>query len=89
MIADVTGTPVEVPEGTEFGAKGAALLAATAIGWFSDIRQAAVATYRASRRHEPDPILRDAYDAGFKRYTVASEAMLEGIAPAYRKPAPA
>jgi sugar (pentulose or hexulose) kinase len=84
MIADVTGIPVEVPEGTEFGAKGAALLAATAIGWFSDIRAAAAATYRPSRRHEPDRNLRDAYDAGFARYTAASEAMLDGIAPAYR-----
>ena len=85
MIADVTATPVEVPEGTEFGAKGAALLAATAIGWFGDIRPACAATYRPSRRHEPDPGLRAAYDQGFARYTAASEAMLDGIAPAYRQ----
>ena len=34
MIADATGYQVEIPVGAEFGAKGAALLAATAIGWF-------------------------------------------------------
>ena len=88
MIADVTGIPVEVPQGTEFGAKGSALLAATAIGWFGDIREACAATYRPSRRHEPDAALRQAYDDGFARYAVASEALLDRVAPAYRGSTP-
>lgn len=89
MIADVSGIAVEIPEGSEFGAKGSALLAATAIGWFDDIRQACAATYRPSRRHEPDAALKAAYDDGFARYALASEALLDRVAPAYRGTTPA
>ena len=89
MIADVTGLPVEIPEGSEFGAKGAALLAATAIGWFPDIRQACAVTYRPSRRHEPDAAVKRAYEDGFARHTLASEAILDRLAPAYRNSTPA
>ncbi|MCV3210813.1 carbohydrate kinase [Mesorhizobium sp. YC-39] len=84
MIADVTGVPVEVPEGSEFGAKGAALLAAVAIGWYGDIRQACRETFSLSRRHDPDPALSAAYDAGCRRYQIACEAMLDRLAPVYR-----
>ncbi|MBB5751661.1 FGGY-family carbohydrate kinase [Prosthecomicrobium pneumaticum] len=88
MIADVTGTPVEVPEGSEFGAKGAALLAAVAVGWFPDVRTAAAASHRTRRRFEPDAAPAAAYDAGFERFRRASDALLDGVAPAYRpKPA--
>ncbi len=84
MIADITGTPVEVPEGSEFGAKGAALLAATVIGWFPDIRTASRATYRTRRRHEPDVTTAAAYDQGFQRFRLASDALLDRVAPSYR-----
>ncbi|MBB1251533.1 FGGY-family carbohydrate kinase [Rhizobium sp. G21] len=76
MIADVTGYVVEVPEGTQFGAKGAALCAAVAIGDFGSIGEAVDATYRARRRHVPDAALKPAYDAGFARFKVASAATL-------------
>lgn len=84
MIADITGTPVEVPEGSEFGAKGAALLAATAIGWFPDIRTAGHDTYRTRRRHEPDRANATAYEKGFERFRLASDALLDRVAPTYR-----
>lgn len=84
MIADVTGVPVEVPEGSEFGAKGAALLAAVAIGWYDDIRQACRETFSLSRRHDPDPAHRGPYEAGYRRYQIACEAMLDHVAPVYR-----
>ncbi|MCX5512742.1 FGGY-family carbohydrate kinase [Kaistia algarum] len=84
MIADITGVPVEVPEGSEFGAKGAALLAATAIGWFPDIRTACRATYRTRRRHEPDATTAAAYEQGFQRFRLASDALLDRVAPSYR-----
>lgn len=77
MIADVTGYAVEIPEGTQFGAKGAALCAAVAIGDFSGIGQAVEATYRAKRRHEPDAALKPAYDEGFSRFRIASAATLD------------
>ena len=41
MIADITGRTVEIPEGSEFGARGAALLAAVAVGRFASVASAA------------------------------------------------
>lgn len=78
MIADVTGIPLEVPEGTQFGTKGAALCAAVAIGDFDSIGEACRATYRRKRLHEPQP--REAYEAGFRRFKAASAAALGQLA---------
>ena len=58
MIADVTGMAVEIPEGTQFGAKGAALCAAVATGRYASISEACAATYRTHRVHEPDAAAR-------------------------------
>lgn len=80
MLADATGLRVEIPAGTEYGAKGAALLAATAIGWFPDIRDAVAATFAVTRRHEPDSGNKPAYDAAFARYIVCRDSFIEGIA---------
>ena len=80
----MTGVPVEIPEGTEFGAKGAALLAAVAIGWFGSVRQACGETFRLSRRHEPDATLRGQYDTAYQRYRIAADALLDRVAPSYR-----
>jgi sugar (pentulose or hexulose) kinase len=59
---------VEVPAGTEFGARGAALLAATAIGRFPSIREASVSTRRIQRRHEPDGTVAGEWDRAFAAY---------------------
>jgi sugar (pentulose or hexulose) kinase len=80
MLADATGLPVEIPEGTEFGAKGAALLAATAIGWFPTVEEAVERTYAVARRHDPDPDAKGAYDAAFARYVVCRDAFIDGVA---------
>jgi sugar (pentulose or hexulose) kinase len=84
MIADATGVPVEIPVGAEFGAKGAALLAATGLGWFPDIRAACLAAHRTHRLHEPDATRAAAYGEGFRRFRLASDALLDHVAPAYR-----
>ena len=76
-ISDVTGYVVEIPEGTQFGAKGAALCAAVAIGDFGSIGEAVEATYRVKRRHVPDAALKSVYDEGFGRFKVASAATLD------------
>jgi sugar (pentulose or hexulose) kinase len=76
MISDVTGYPVEIPEGTQFGAKGAALCSAVAIGDFASIGEAVEATYRPRRRYAPDASLKSVYDQGFARFKVASAASL-------------
>lgn len=84
MIADVTGTPVDVPAGTQFGAKGAALLAGVAIGWFGSIEDACRRTVETKRRHDPDPSTRAGYDEAFRRYRTVTTGSLDAIAPAYR-----
>ena len=84
MIADVVGTAVEVPRGSQFGAKGAALLAATGIGWFASVAEACRETFVLERRHEPDIAAGPAYAAAYARYRAISTGCLEAIAPSYR-----
>jgi len=84
MIADATGTPVEVPAGTQFGAKGAALCVATALGDFGSVREAAAATFRSARRHDPDPAAHAAFCQAHEGYLLASGALIGPIADHYR-----
>ena len=80
MLADITQSPVLIPEGMEFGARGAALLAATATGRYGTINEAVAATPLPVRRHEPDPGRSAAYAAARTRYDRASRAHIEHIA---------
>ena len=68
IIADCTGSQVTVPAGSEFGAKGAALLAGIGVGWFSDVGQATQATTWIIRRHNPTKANTATYDRGFVIY---------------------
>ena len=77
MIADVTGCAVTVPEGTQFGAKGAALCAATAVGDFSSIGEAVAATFRPRDSFQPDACVGPAYEDAFARFQLASRATLD------------
>lgn len=77
MIADVTGYAVEIPKGTQFGAKGAALCAAVAVGDHASIGEACRAMFRASRRHEPDASTAPACEAGYRRFKAGSAAALD------------
>ncbi|MER8830255.1 carbohydrate kinase [Mesorhizobium sp. M0938] len=76
MIADALGVTVLVPAGTEFGARGAALLAATAIGRFGSIREASTATRQIQRRHEPDGSMKPAWDRAFANYCARRDSSL-------------
>ena len=44
IIADCTGCRVVVPPGSEFGARGAALLAGVGVGWYADVTTAVTET---------------------------------------------
>lgn len=65
MIADITGRRVIVPAGSEFGARGSALLAGVGIGWFGSLSAAAALT-SVARTHEPTPT--PAYQRAYARY---------------------
>ena len=80
MLADVMQRPVDIPVGREFGAKGAALLAATAVEHFPSVREASRQTFSLLRCHEPDRAAGDAYQTVYERYGVRRDAFLDVIA---------
>jgi sugar (pentulose or hexulose) kinase len=77
MIAEVTGREVIVPEGSEFGARGAALLAATALGRFPSVAAASAAVSRNGRTFEPEGTARGAWDAARTRFRDARDRALK------------
>jgi L-xylulokinase len=75
MFADIFQLPVEVPEGTELGALGAALAAAVACGVHGSYEQAAAAMTRVARRQEPDKARAEVYAARYRKYRAAVAAL--------------
>jgi len=54
LFADMTGYPMLVPEGSEFGAKGAALTAGVVAGLYDNLEEAARESVKVNRRFVPD-----------------------------------
>ena len=67
--ADVTGFPVEIPAMLETAVVGAAILGASGIGAYADVRAAILGMTSVARRLEPRPELRDLYDMAYEAYT--------------------
>jgi L-xylulokinase len=74
MFADVLGLPVEVPDGSELGALGVAICAATAIGAYPSLEAAIAAMTRIARRHDGDAVRAEPYLAKYPRYLGLSAA---------------
>ena len=55
MFADTIQVPMEVTDGNELGAKGAALSAGIGAGLYKDFDEAVQAAVNVIRTHEPDP----------------------------------
>jgi sugar (pentulose or hexulose) kinase len=83
MIADRTGRQVVVPTGSEFGARGAALLAAVGIGWHDSIPAAVQATALPARTYAPRPAATAIYDRHYEIYRM----LQRDLVPAWRKAA--
>ena len=79
LIADVLGRAVDVPAGHEFGAKGAALLAGTAIGWFPSAAFASATSSEIVHRHLPQA--EGVYDAAYARYRTYAAALATATPP--------
>ena len=77
MFADIFQVPVEIPDGSELGALGAAIAAAVACGLHPSYEAAVAAMTRVARRHEPNPALRDVYALRYAKYLKAVEALKE------------
>jgi sugar (pentulose or hexulose) kinase len=80
LIADCTGKRVVVPAGKEFGARGVALLAGLALGWYASIDEASQTGLVRQRVYEPDPTARAIYDDIFETYCL----LRDNLRPAWR-----
>jgi sugar (pentulose or hexulose) kinase len=76
MIADCLNAEVHVPEGAEFGAKGAALLAAVALKWYATPFEAATVTQRIARSYTPTHDAATAWEARFHAWMTLRDAQL-------------
>jgi sugar (pentulose or hexulose) kinase len=77
IFADVLGRKVVVPAGSEFGAKGAAIVAGIGSGEFESYEQAADETVHIVREYEPDAAKTAIYDKYFAVYKKVRIAMLD------------
>ena len=75
IVADVTAIPVVLPAMSQAASRGAAILAGTAVGIFSD-PQAGFAAFRGAETNlVPDPAVRQLYDDTFATYQELSTAL--------------
>ena len=75
IFADVLGRKVVVPAGTEFGAKGAAIVAGVGVGMFDSYEQGADSTVNILRKYKPKKKKTDLYDEYFAIYKEYRQAM--------------
>ncbi|MCU1459572.1 MAG: xylB [Actinomycetia bacterium] len=66
--ADVLGVPVEVPEFPELAARGAALAAGAAIGWWPRPGEGAPGSWPVGARSVLEPATHDVYDDAYARW---------------------
>lgn len=62
IVADVTGTPVVRSATTEATCLGAAIVAATAVGWYNDAYRAAAGMTNVTDRFTPNPTTQAIYE---------------------------
>lgn len=77
ILADTTQLPMEVPEGTEIGARGAAISAGIGAGVYRDHKDGVARAVKIVRRQEPDAAATPHYLARYDEYHCLLEAMQE------------
>ncbi len=75
MFADAIQVPMEVPDGNELGARGAALAAGIGAGIYRDYEEAVQAAVSVIRVHEPIPANAPHYQARYDEYQRLVEVM--------------
>lgn len=75
MFADCLDMPVEIANGSEFGAKGAAICGAVASGVYPDVASAVSQMVKVERRFEPRPDRTATMQAGYARYLQAARGL--------------
>lgn len=90
IFADVLGRTVVIPAGTEFGAKGAAIVAATGAGLYDSLEEGVAATVEPLRVYEPDNNKTALYDelyGIYQRQRAATEEVWDDLQAFTRKAA--
>jgi sugar (pentulose or hexulose) kinase len=77
LFSDCLQTPISVPAGSEFGAKGAALLAGIALDRYDGLADATDRTTTVARSYEPDPETATRYAEWYDLYCETYEAMFD------------
>lgn len=75
LFADALGLPVDIPEATEVGALGAALVAGVGVGVYGSLEDAVRRACRHAARYEPDAERHAALSRRFRRYVALAEAV--------------
>jgi L-xylulokinase len=68
IFANIIGIPMEIPEGTQLGALGAAMAAAVCTGIYRDFPEAVQSMVRIQQRFDPDSELKNIYDQKYQNY---------------------
>ncbi len=79
IFANALNMPVEVANGEEFGAKGAALCGAVAVGAMTDMNAAVDAMVRVERRFDPDPNRATQFNETYTRFQRLSDALATAV----------
>lgn len=77
IISDCLGKPVRVPEGSQFGAKGAMMNAGVAIGMYDDAHDAVAQTVRMARFFEPNAENTAVYNDLYEVYSLLAQRQMD------------
>lgn len=77
IFADTLQLPMEVPEGIEIGARGAAMSAGIGVGVYQDHADAVATAVKLKRRQEPNPAATPFYLERYTEYKKLLECMQE------------
>ncbi len=77
IVSDCLGKPVSVPEGSQFGAKGAMINAGVAIGLYEDAHDAVKQTVRMARFFEPNAENTAVYQQLYEVYSLLAQRQMD------------
>jgi len=77
IVADCLGKPVSVADGSQFGAKGAAINVGIAVGTYKDARDAVAHSVRTARVHEPNTANTRLYHQLYEVYRQTAERQMD------------
>jgi erythritol kinase (D-erythritol 1-phosphate-forming) len=77
ILADCLGKPISVPEGSQFGAKGAALNVGIAVEVYKDAQEGVAQSVRTARVYEPNPLNTMLYHQLYEVYKQTAERQMD------------